>query len=70
MALNSEALNFTKTLKYLSYRIMNESAMLLHTIQCRSDAVSSPEHRGGDAKAMKTQLPKLKLWRGGGNQLW
>jgi hypothetical protein len=44
--------------------------MLLHTIQCPSNAVSSPEHRGGDTKAMKTQLSKLRLSRDGGNQLW
>ncbi|MCW4014828.1 MAG: hypothetical protein NWF06_00485 [Candidatus Bathyarchaeota archaeon] len=44
--------------------------MLLHIIQCRSDAVPSPENRGGDANAMKTQLSQLKMSMGGGNQLW
>ncbi len=49
---------------------MNESAMLLYIVQCRSKAVPGLENRGGDAKAMKTHLSKLILLRGGGNQLW
>jgi hypothetical protein len=49
---------------------MNEAAMLLHIIQCPSNAVSSPEHRKGDAKAMKTHLLNLRISRGGGNKLW
>ena len=49
---------------------MNDPAMLPHIIQCPSDAVSSPEHREGDEKAMKTHLLNLRISRGGGNQLW
>ncbi len=49
---------------------MNDPAMLLHIIQCRSDAVTSPEHRGGDEKTIKMHLSQLRLSRGGGNQLW
>ena len=49
---------------------MNEAAMLLHIIQCPSNAVPSPEHREGDAKTMKTNPLNLRLSKGGGNQLW
>jgi len=49
---------------------MNEPAMLLHIIQCPSNAVPSPEHREGDAKAMKIHLLNLRISRDGGNQLW
>jgi len=49
---------------------MNDPAMLLHIIQCRSDAVPSPEHRGGDAEAVKTRISALRKARVGGNQPW
>ncbi len=49
---------------------MNDPAMLLHIIQCHSDAVPGPEHRGGNAETMKTLLSKLNISMGGGNQLW
>jgi len=49
---------------------MNEAAMLLYIIQCHSGAVFSQKHREGDVKAMETRVSKLKISRGGGNQLW
>jgi len=49
---------------------MNEPDMLLHIIQCPSNAVSSPEHRKGDEKAMKTHPLNLRISRDGGNQPW
>jgi hypothetical protein len=49
---------------------MNESAMLLHIIQCPFEAVASVEHREGAAKTMKTHLLNPKIWRGGENRLW
>ncbi len=49
---------------------MNDPVMLLHIIQCRSNAVPSPEHRGGDAETMETLLSTLNISMVGGNQLW
>ena len=49
---------------------MNEAAMLLDIIQCYSGAVSSQKHRKDNAKVIKTHISKLKIPRGGGNQLW
>ena len=46
---------------------MNDPVMLLHIIQCHSNAVFGPKHRGGDAETMKT---KLIFSMGGGNQIW
>ena len=49
---------------------MNDPAMLLHIIQCRSDAVFRLKHRGGHAETLKTQLSTLEIPVGGVNQLW
>jgi hypothetical protein len=46
---------------------MNDPAMLLHIIQCHSDAVFVAKHRRDDIETMKT---KLIFSMGGGNQIW
>jgi hypothetical protein len=70
MAQSCESLNFTKTLKYISYKTKNDPAMLLHTLQYRSEAVPGQKNRGYIAKTQKTEQLKHRISRDGATELW
>jgi len=70
MEQSCESLNFTKTLKYLSYKTKNDPAMLLHIIQCRSEAVHGQKNLGYTVNTLAAQHLHDRISRGGGNQIW
>ncbi len=65
-----ESLNFTKTLKYISYKTKNDPAMLLHIIQCRSEAVHHQKMIIHNANTLAEQHLQPRISRGGGDQTW
>jgi hypothetical protein len=65
-----ESLNFTKTLKYISYKTKNDPAMLPHIIQCRSEAVHCQKKLVHNANTVAEKHLQHRISRGGGDQTW